>query len=355
MKTFCGLVALSFLTHFPPPAIAAEATGEWWEVTMKMEMPGMPAGMAGMLGGQASKVCMLKGQEKDPAKSKENKDCTMSDVKYSGNTTSFKMKCTGKDPMTGDAVLTHTPNSFNQKVNMQSKDGNMTMVSNGKRIGGACKGDEQINEALGGAAKSIAENCQQALDKNDYSYFIKPKGTSMSTAKNNCSAMPTAESRKNCEAASDVGCAKLRPQMCARLSADLKTQESYKKVYKKQGIAELASECGLSLATITQQFCKDSIGKKDWRFVGDFCRKEPEVVALRKQHCAGRDYTTVDSRYRDMCSAIGFGGGGSRSSGNDDEQSRDSANDAAPKGKPADQPKKPDESGMDTLRKIFKF
>ena len=135
------MIAFPFLFIFilATPVAAAEPVGEWWEVTMKMEMPGMPAGMAGMMGGQTSKVCMLKGQEKEPAKSKENKDCTMSDMKSSGNTTSFKMKCTGKDPMTGDAVLTHTPNSFSQKMNMQSKQGKMTMISNGKRIGGACK------------------------------------------------------------------------------------------------------------------------------------------------------------------------------------------------------------------------
>ena len=355
MKTFFGLVALSLLTPFTTPALAAEATGEWWEMTMKVEMPGMPAGMAGMMGGQTSKLCMLKGQEKEPAKSKENKDCTMSDLKYSGNTTSFKMKCTGKNAMTGDAVLTHTPNSFSQKMNMQTKNGNMTMVSNGKRIGGACKGDEQLNEALGGTAKAMDEQCQKALNENNYGAFVKSKDKGMIAVKDNCKNMPSAESRKNCEAAYDFGCAKLRPQMCARLSADLKTQESYKKVYNKQGSAELASECGLSLATITQQYCKDNVSKKDWRFVGDFCRKEPEVVALRKQHCAGRDYTTVDSRYRDMCSAIGFGGGASRSSGNDDMQSRDGAGDAAPKEKPANQPKKPGETGLDALKKIFKF
>lgn len=168
------VVALSFLFFLGASVAAAAPAGEWWEVTMKMEMPGMPAEMAGMMGGgQASKICMLKGQEKEPAKSKENKDCTMSDVKYSGNTTSFKMKCTGKDAMTGDAVLTHTPNSFSQKVNMQSKDGNMTMISNGKRIGGACKGDEQFNELVAGAAKSTAESCQKALADNNYGSFLK--------------------------------------------------------------------------------------------------------------------------------------------------------------------------------------
>lgn len=133
-----AIFVLSVFLTLAVPAMAMAATGEWWEVTMKMEMPGMPAEMAGMMPAQTSKVCMLKGQEKDPAKS-DNKDCTISDVKYSGNTTSFKMKCTGKDAMTGDAVLTHTPNSFSQKVNMQSKQGKMTMISNGKPIAGACK------------------------------------------------------------------------------------------------------------------------------------------------------------------------------------------------------------------------
>lgn len=130
--------AASVFLILAAPTMAA--TGEWWEVAVKMEMPGMPAEMAGMMPAQTSKICMIKGQEKEPVKSKDrDKDCTISDMKQSGNTTTFKMKCTGKEPMTGDAELTHTPNSFNQKMKMQSRQGQMMMVSNGKRIGGACE------------------------------------------------------------------------------------------------------------------------------------------------------------------------------------------------------------------------
>lgn len=139
-----AIFTASFFLTLAAPAIAA--TGEWWEVTMKVDMPDMPAGMSGMMPAQISKICMLKGQEKEPVKSEEDKNCTISDIKQSSNTTTFKMKCTGKNALTGDAVLTHTPNSFSQKMNMQSKEGNMTMVSNGKRIGGACKGDEQLDK-----------------------------------------------------------------------------------------------------------------------------------------------------------------------------------------------------------------
>jgi len=133
-----AIFTASFFLTLAVPAIAA--TGEWWEVTVKMEMPGMPAGMVGMMPAQTSKICMIKGQEKEPVKSKEtDKDCTISDLKQSSTAATFNMKCTGKNPMTGNAELAYTPNSFNQKMKMQSKDGNMTMVSNGKRIGGACE------------------------------------------------------------------------------------------------------------------------------------------------------------------------------------------------------------------------
>ena len=140
MKSFLSVAAtMAFLT-LALPAMAAEGEGEWWEITTKMEMPGMPAGMAGMPGaGPAVKFCMIKGQEGKPVKSKGKDDCAMSDLKQSGNTMRFNMKCTGKDAMTGSGELTSTPNSFNQKIKMRSDGEDMLMVSTGKRIGGACK------------------------------------------------------------------------------------------------------------------------------------------------------------------------------------------------------------------------
>jgi len=134
------------------PLLAAptEPTGEFWEVTSKMEMSGMPFAMPE----NTAKVCMLKDQHRTPDKTaNKNRDCTITDLKQSGNTTTFKMKCTGKEAMIGSGELTHTPKSFSQKIIMQSARGDMRMVSNGKRIGGSCKGDEQINQMPGGLAK----------------------------------------------------------------------------------------------------------------------------------------------------------------------------------------------------------
>ena len=132
---FCiALAATCFTLALPLQALAA-GEGEWWEMTTKMEMPGMPA----MPGGQTVKFCRIKGDEGKPVKSDEDKNCSITDVKNAGNTMTFNMKCTGKDAMTGSGVLTNTPTTFNQKIKMRSGGDDMVMVSTGKRVGGACK------------------------------------------------------------------------------------------------------------------------------------------------------------------------------------------------------------------------
>ena len=326
----------------PLLAAPAEPTGEFWEVTSKMEMPGMPFAMPA----NTAKVCMLKGQQSTPGKTADkNKDCTITDLKQSGNTTTFKMKCTGKEPMAGSGEITHTPNSFSQKIKMQSDDGDMLMISNGKRIGGTCKGDEKINEMLGSQAKEVARSCQQALDEKDYGHFLKSTGQTTSTLKDNCKQMPTAESKKSCEAANDLGCTKLRPAMCESLAVDLKTQKSYKKVAGNKAGLQLATECGLAPDKARQQYCNSSIDKKDWSFVGEFCLKEEKVVALRKEHCVGRDYTSVDRKHIDMCSAIG---GMKRSAREDEESTPD-------EGATPNTPETMKKEGLKALKGFLKF
>ena len=134
MKHFFGIaIAAASLTLTFPASAAAE--GEWWEMTTTVEMAGMPA----MPTDKPVRFCRVKGDEAKPVQSKEEKNCTVSNVKNVGNTMTFNMKCTGKDAMTGTGELTSTPTSFNQKIKMRSGGEDMAMVSSGKRIGGACK------------------------------------------------------------------------------------------------------------------------------------------------------------------------------------------------------------------------
>lgn len=134
MKRFFEIAIAAASLTLTLPAMAA-GEGEWWEMTTKMEMPGMPA----MPGGPPTKFCRVKGDESKPVKSDDDKNCSITDVKNAGNTMTFKMKCTGKDAMTGSGELTSTATTFNQKIKMRSGGEDMVMVASGKRIGGACK------------------------------------------------------------------------------------------------------------------------------------------------------------------------------------------------------------------------
>ena len=134
MKTLFGIAASAFILSLPFAANAA-AEGEWWEMSTKIEMPGMPA----MPGDKPVKFCRPKGDEGKPVKSDDDKNCTITDVKNAGNTMTFNMKCTGKDAMSGSGEITSTPTTFKQKIKMRTGGETMAMVSTGKRIGGACK------------------------------------------------------------------------------------------------------------------------------------------------------------------------------------------------------------------------
>jgi Protein of unknown function (DUF3617) len=303
------------------------------------------------MGMAPQKVCMLKGQESKPVKSGPDDNCTMSNVKQSGNTVTFDMKCTGKNAMTGSGEITSTPNSFNQRMKAKVDGEEMTIVSTGKRVGGACKGDEQINQAFAGAADTNAKNCQEALEKNAYGQFLKATEKLGGDRKADCAKMPTAESRKNCEAAVEVGCAKLRPQMCARLGADLKVRDKFAS-FANKGLA-LADECGLGPDKIVEQHCTAGLDQKDWRFVADHCQKDSRVAALKTQHCIGRDYTSVAASQREMCSTIGglsLAKAGSADAA--DAGAKPAARSEAAKPSALEEAKK---SGAKVLKDLFKF
>ena len=121
------------------------APGEWWEITAKMDMQGMPFPMPA----QTTKICMPKGGQADPANTQgKDRNCKMTDVKHSGNTVKFKGSCVNQgETMNMEGETSHDDNSFKSNVKMsgksQGKNMNMAMVSNGKRIGGVCDTEEQ--------------------------------------------------------------------------------------------------------------------------------------------------------------------------------------------------------------------
>ena len=127
------------------PATAMAASGELWEVTTKTEMPGMPFAMPAT----TMQVCMDKGDVSDPRRSAApDKDCKITDVRKSGNKTTWKMRCNRNgEVMTGNGVITTTASGYEGTTRVKGKSGghdiNMTSHFSGKKLGKSCDASKQ--------------------------------------------------------------------------------------------------------------------------------------------------------------------------------------------------------------------
>ncbi len=119
-----------------PASTSALAQGkdDLWEVTTKMEMPGMPMAMPA----QTQRICVAKGGKDDDYIPKRD-GCRVQDSKRVGNKVTYKMVCTGKDTMTVAGETTFGANSYDGKMAMSGKmDGQqveMNQTYSGKRVG----------------------------------------------------------------------------------------------------------------------------------------------------------------------------------------------------------------------------
>jgi hypothetical protein len=158
--------------------LALAAPGEYWEITNKMEMQGMS------MPGMTQKVCLAKGGEKDPRNSgQKDKSCEMTDMKISGNKSSWKMRCDQNgEIITGSGEMSATPDRTEGVTHLSTKNGDMTMSYVNKRVGGACDTEELMKkyQAQADAAKQasdqqtakMCESYKSGLGRDVGSYFV---------------------------------------------------------------------------------------------------------------------------------------------------------------------------------------
>jgi len=107
---------------------------ELWDVTSKMEMPGMPVAMPP----QTRRVCVEKGN--DTAAIPKNDGCTVVDTRRVGNKFTYRMACKkGKDDYVATGESTSSGNGYQGTMRMAGKmDGQpmeMSMAYSGARAG----------------------------------------------------------------------------------------------------------------------------------------------------------------------------------------------------------------------------
>jgi hypothetical protein len=124
-------IVLVFALAVPLQA-SAQGKDDLWEISSKMEMPGMPMAMPG----QMSRVCVGKNQKDEDLIPKQG-DCRMVDSKRVGNKFTYSMDCAGSNPSTVAGEVTFGNNAYDGKMRMTMKQTNdtMDMTFAGTRVG----------------------------------------------------------------------------------------------------------------------------------------------------------------------------------------------------------------------------
>lgn len=263
-------------------AAASAAPGEYWEVTTKMEMPGMSFAMPPT----TQKVCIPKGGENDPAKTSGDKDCKMTDVKTVGNKTTWKMRCDRDgEVMTGSGEQTTSPGGYQGKMQMSGKSGgqdmSMSTAFSGKRLGGKCDSEEQVK-----AMKA------QMCDTSRY--------------------QSTAEWIGGADLILQPGaaCADQRKKLCDMVVRDTpRDVQAYNALQMREqqmlGGISVARECKVNMAATTRSICKKLDGD-NYNQLSAHCPAEAKVYreTQRRKECEGRSYTAKT----DLDSCLNAGG-----------------------------------------------
>ena len=104
-----------------------------WEVTTRMEMPGMQMNMPTMTHTQ----CITEN-DYIPQTSQPGEECKITKTKVSGDTVTWTIHCRGQGgEMNGTGSVTYRGDSFEGKVTMSMAPSGMSMTiyTNGRRIG----------------------------------------------------------------------------------------------------------------------------------------------------------------------------------------------------------------------------
>lgn len=133
-----GFAMLALLAAAPAVLAAPqEMQPGLWEITSKMEMPGVPK-----MAPQVMRHCYTKKDVEDSKKAvpqSGDKNCEMKDYKLQGNTATWSMECKGEAAMTGTGTMTFGAQFYSGTMKSRMKQGGKSMEMNqswsAKRVG----------------------------------------------------------------------------------------------------------------------------------------------------------------------------------------------------------------------------
>lgn len=316
MKNVCALLLLSCAGT--SLALAQGIQGEKWKVTNSMQMGGMS------MPTQSSEICKQPGDDSVPVRT--DGDCQVYDNKRVGNVQSFKMRCTGEQPVEGSAQLTYIgPDHYKGKMEMVTGGETMVMNYEGQKVG-QCDGteinfvakkmmaDAERQQKL--AEQQMVQHCHDKASQADEPWFLMQ-------------CKDPADKRTYCEAVR-------KPENFRRLAQEERRNVRFNaNSPNAKPLTESARICGFSIEQERDTMCKVAEQKNDLNFIATEC--PTQAAGLAAAQCAGRRYTAIAERYRSFCSEF---------ASNQDEEQRQSRSGQAEPGQPG-QPEQPLDQAQD--------
>jgi len=289
-----------------PLAAAAQDTGELWEITSQMNIPGMPAGM----GGQTQRVCQGDDPARRAANDKDQKDCKVTDKKQTATRLQVTMTCK-QGTMTIDQQYNAARTEFKGSMKMNTKDGDFTINTTGRKVGAcnvqqaakerdektaAMKKQGELAMAQGAAAQkqyadTLIKQCTTAVDNMNWAGLGVYGQCYKKTDDAKCKSEMQTSNQINPEIAKS--CNARAAEFCKRYQ----TQEGFLKAKADENAAQL---CGVTTASVKAAQCPKAAQGGSLAFLGAYCPVEAKPVA--QEHCTGRDYTSkMGGKYARFC------------------------------------------------------
>jgi hypothetical protein len=249
---------------------------ELWDVTVKMESMGMA------MPAQTTQVCVKKNRAGADLVPKNDSDCRMTDVKTSGNRTSYSMVCTGETPMTGRGEITSTPTSYDGMMTMKStkrgEEFEMTQRYSGKKVGTCTDQSEQVVAQMkADADASVARTCREGMDQLEPTLFGKDQ-------------LCSAQRAQFCDKVGGV--AREMREPAGHASATGKYRASLTRAFEA---------CSQDYAAVTKAACAKGVEGRNWTFVGSGACDD-DVRSIGETSCKGRSFTSIDRTLVPLCS-----------------------------------------------------
>ena len=325
------LAALAACALLPFAALAAD-DGELWEVTTQMNIPGMPAGMAGM-GGAPQRVCNGKDPKEDAMRRPDMQKCKVVDMKQTATRMTLTMSCPE-----GQAVIDQTYNAarteYKGTMTMKTRDGDMVMNMSGRKVGTcdvqqARKAREEKSARMKGemeAQIAVGRKAQADQQKQMAAHYAKTCDEAVKTM--DARQFPTRASFKGVPKEMQGGCDARRTEFCKKFQTEAgfslaarhqgnlapagelcavqpgKLQATLcSGALKNDSLDFLSRHCPVEVKQAGAKLCPKAVQTEAWHFVAQNCPADSK--ALFAKNCAGRQYTSLQNRkQRDMCTTL---------------------------------------------------